>query len=210
MNTQVTPEILQSTLDDFSRLTEEKLRHWGFSMSFSVSGDQQRHSDWALLITGAVLALIFPNVRNMLEVYDIFFLKIAVSLLLLSGVAGLFAKNCLRKMESNLSEKIGEPDDYLSKILNNYYDQLKMLKQKASEKNLELKETLNLLVIFDPVIGEISGKLAKTLQQKKDDTQAKWKEQKRYWKRHLAYIFFQHISLVAAFLTLLLTLKTPH
>src|SRR5688572_19238915 len=72
--------------------TNSELRAATYRALLLPSKEEQRNSDWTLLVTGTVLTLILSNLKDLLEVFNITDLRVGMLGLLASAIAGLAAK----------------------------------------------------------------------------------------------------------------------
>jgi hypothetical protein len=195
-----------------AKATETKLRGVIWRAIIENATEDEALSNGALILVGAMFALIIPNLRDLFQVFDLVPLKAAFVTLLSSAVLGLMAKAAHRAIKSKIDTN--ESDRRFEAIYLEYAERLKTLSDEATAFGVEIGDTLDLREIVKPLDSLFPGLARWAIKRlrrgyEKSDPDRNWRSA---YRRSLGYTFavgFQLILLIAAVLLLLINLKRP-
>lgn len=197
--------------EDLAFASNEKLRTLVYRVLLSESKSERSESDWMLLVAGGSLALILPNAKDLLEVYNIVDFKIAAGLLLISGTLGFLAKSSFRSIENAIGRE-GDPHSKdIGEALVDYVKKFSELKDEAAQKGItvEIPES-SFKGMFDPLqklnLQEMQSYIASEIKAREKDPHYKWQKPVKNQKTHSRLVLFQTWLLITAFLLMLLNL----
>lgn len=208
----------ENLADHFNRRNEnlatasnERLRTVIYQLMLSGSKHERTDSDWMLLVAGGALALILPNAKDLLEVYSIRDFKVAVGLLLISGVLGFLAKSSFRNVEKAMSSESDPHAKNIGEALGDYIKKFSDLKDEAAEKGISIEIPAGCFRgMFEPLerldFKGVRHYVASELEAREKDPHRKWQDPLQSQKRHDWLVFFQGWLLITAFFLLLINL----
>jgi hypothetical protein len=202
----------QKKVDALAESTEQKLREVGYRLVLSPSKDFHRDSEWAMLVAGGSLALMVPNLKDLLEVYPSDELQLALALLLISGVLGFLAKSVYANMEKRLSGPDADSTALLS-VITGYLEQFKKIREDATAAGQEVKDELDYGIFLKPVKEQSPTAfrmVAKEYHAREKDPDHGWKKIVKADKLHTSIVVVQLGLILLGFGVLLVGMKKPN
>jgi len=201
----------QAKVDRIAREAEERLRTASYQLLVSSSKDTQRLSDWALITTGAVLTLLVPRLRDLLEIVALLDLQVALGMILVSGFVGLLAKHFHHQIEERCSGDTAGAVA-VADALKIYFEKFDRVREEAKKGGHTVTTSLDLGEAVEP-IRRFSGwrppNIYDELREREKDPHRKWKGLITWTKIHGFLAYLQVCFLGLAFFLLLVALKVP-
>jgi hypothetical protein len=205
-------EILEE-IRNLARASEGKLRaaQWRLLVTIRTSGEAPRASDGALVVAGASLALLVPNLRDLLDIFELADLKVAIGLILLSAIFGVAAK----LIHEETMREVREESAYgaeLTTVLHEHTERFKELSKEATALGIEVKDPLDLAEMFRPVDEIYPGmvrRVGRELFARESDPDRKWRLAHKSATRYGIAVVFQITLLSAGMGMMLVCLKAP-
>jgi hypothetical protein len=201
----------QQKVDTLADTSAQKLCAAGYKIVLSPSKNFHRDSEWALLLAGGSLALLVPNLKDLLAVYPLPELRLALAFLLISGVLGLFAKAIYTQIEQSLGG-YSEHSSLLISAITEYVEQFKKIKEEAAAAGKEVKDTLDYGIFLKPLkehYPNVFRATAKVYRAAEQDPDHLWKKTVNKDKLHTAVVVVQLGLIFLGFGILLLNMKEP-
>jgi len=203
------PDDLQEQADKIGRDTSERLRSATYRMLLGLPSDDQRESDWALLITGSAITLLVSNMKNLLEVYHVMDMKFGLGALLLSASCGISAKRHFKQIQKAGDGEEGRVGVEWAQAAKLHMERMKPINEAAKAQNLEVRDSLTFGPAFDPLDPRLLKKVHSELEARESDPHRKWQDALSKARIHPMLVGMQFWLLVGAFIVFVITLKAP-
>ena len=202
---------LEEKAQKLAKSTEDALRGANWRILITTLIDDAPFTDGALAASAGLLALMIPNLKDLLGVIAILPLKVGVGLILTSAILGLLSKALRKSVHASIANESPGGKEIIA-IIGKHKIDFSVLAEEAKRLGFELKDSTDYAQMLGPTLEKypVVGKKVIKNALSDDSSEQRWRSAHRKATLCSKFVFFQGYLLAVAIVVLLIYLKEPN